>query len=176
MVDAEHDAADHWAAGTPRTFVGGDFLKANPNVSPDGRWVAYAAADSGRWEIYVQPFSGQGGRVQISSGGGNLAVWSPVKPELYYAASGGQQQMMVVPYRVTGDTFTPEKARAWSPASFSADPPVAAYGPHFDIHPDGSRFVVAPRATPAAQSVRGSQIVTLFNLYDGLRRIAPVAK
>ena len=29
--------------------------------SPDGRWVAYQSNETGRYEIYVRPFAGQGG-------------------------------------------------------------------------------------------------------------------
>jgi Tol biopolymer transport system component len=28
----------------------------HPAVSPDGRWIAYHSNQSGRWEVYVQPF------------------------------------------------------------------------------------------------------------------------
>ena len=42
--------------------------------SPDGRWVAYNSDESGRMEVYVRPFAGGGGRVQISVAGGQRAV------------------------------------------------------------------------------------------------------
>ena len=78
----ESNAEQGVKTGPPKQFVSGAFLKANARISPDGRWVAYAANPTERFEIYVQPFSGLGERVQVSSGGGNLAVWSPHKYEL----------------------------------------------------------------------------------------------
>ena len=41
-------------------------------VSPDGRWLAYVADETGTGEVYVQPFPGPGGRFQISMGGGSV--------------------------------------------------------------------------------------------------------
>jgi serine/threonine-protein kinase len=47
-----------------------------PVFSPDGRWVAYQSDDSGRSEIYVQPFPPTGAKEQISSAGGLTPRWS----------------------------------------------------------------------------------------------------
>ena len=38
--------------------------------SPDGKWIAYTSIESGRWEIYLQPFPGPGTKSRISTGGG----------------------------------------------------------------------------------------------------------
>jgi hypothetical protein len=77
--------------------------------------------------------------------------------------------MMVVPYTTAGTTFVPEKPRQWSESSFSPAPPFAYYGPGFDLHPDGRRFVVAP-AAPQTPSDAPSQLVMIFNFLDELRR------
>jgi Tol biopolymer transport system component len=158
--------------GPPKPFVSGAFLKANARISPDGKWVAYAANPTERFEIYVQPFPGPGERVQVSSGGGNLAVWSPYKSELYYVGPA-QTQLMVVPYSVSGQSFVPEKPRPWAEARFSAPPPMSAYGPGFDIHPDGERFAVAPLSETANAVSRAEQLILFYNFFDELRRRAP---
>ncbi|HSC27215.1 MAG TPA: hypothetical protein VLD67_08075 [Vicinamibacterales bacterium] len=158
-------------AGTPETLIGGAFLKANARISPDGKWMAYAALDSGQFEIYVQPFPGLGERVQVSNGGGNLVAWAPRKSELYYAGSG-QTRMMVVPYTVSGGAFAASRPRPWTETVFSATPPVSAYGPGFDLHPDGERFAVTP--VPPISDTSAAQLVLLFNFFDELRRIAPI--
>ena len=44
--------------------------------SPDGRWVAYYASDSGRSEIYAVPYPEASRRWQVSSNGGNFSRWS----------------------------------------------------------------------------------------------------
>jgi Tol biopolymer transport system component len=43
------------------------FNEGSPTFSPDGRWLAYSSDASGRYEIYVQPYPGSGGRLQIST-------------------------------------------------------------------------------------------------------------
>jgi Tol biopolymer transport system component len=155
-----------------KELVGGRFLKANARISPDGKWIAYAASYSGRFEIYVQPFPGPGDRVQVSNGGGNLAVWSKTRSELYYVGAGSGR-LSIVPYTVTGNTFSPAKPQLWSETRFSGPPPINTYGPSFDIHPDGQRFAVAPM--PAETGASGpSQVVLFYNFFDELRRVAPV--
>ena len=158
------------------TLVGGPFLKAFAVFSPDGHWLAYTANESGRFEIYVQPFPGPGARVQVSSGGGNRAMWSATGKEIFYSAVSGQEHMMVVPYSIAGATFIPEKPRQWSEASFSGVPPIAYYGPGFDLHPDGKRFVVAPVAPEVGNTKPQSQLVFVFNFFDELRRRVPIGK
>jgi Tol biopolymer transport system component len=170
MLPLERGAGGAPKAGTTSTLIGGPFLKANARISPDGKWMAYSSNDSGPWEIYVQPFPALGERVQVSSGGGNLAVWSRTKNELFYAGPN-QARMMVVPYTVEGGAFRPSKPQAWSQTMFSATPPVSTYGPAFDLHPDGTRFAVTPPAP--RDDMTGAQLVLLFNFFDELRRVAP---
>ena len=159
-------------AGEPTTLVGGAFLKANARISPDGKWMSYSANNTGAFEIYVQPFPGPGERVQVSNGGGNLAIWSRTKQELYYAGAG-QSRMMTVPYEMRDGAFVPARPRPWSETVFSPAPPFGTYGPGFDLHPDGTRFAVAP-PIQATDLGRNAQIVLLFNFVDELRRLVPV--
>ena len=42
----------------------------NPQVSPDGRWIAYSSNETGRSEVYVRPFPEGTGRIQVSVNGG----------------------------------------------------------------------------------------------------------
>ena len=51
--------------GTPEPFVAvaTGFDERNGQLSPDGRWIAYESNKSGRYEVYVQPFPGQGGDI-----------------------------------------------------------------------------------------------------------------
>jgi len=57
--------------------------------SPDGRWVAYATDESGRFEIVVQPFPEATGKWQVSTGGGSQPRWRADGKELYFIASDG---------------------------------------------------------------------------------------
>jgi hypothetical protein len=102
-------------------------------------------------------------------------MWSPNSKEIFYAAVSGEDHMMVVPYSIAGDTFIPEKPRPWSQTSFGGTPPFGYYGPGFDLHPDGKRFVVAPPA-PEATNEAQNQLVFIFNFFDELRRRVPTGK
>ena len=53
-------------------------------ISPDGRWIAYASNETGRHEIWVEPFAGGGKRYVVSSGGGSHPLWSPDGSHLYF--------------------------------------------------------------------------------------------
>ena len=55
-----------------------------PVISPDGRFVAYAARASGTNEIYVQSFPGPGRRVRVSVNGGTEPRWAPSGNAVYY--------------------------------------------------------------------------------------------
>ena len=60
----------------------------SPELSPDGKWLAYASDDSGRIELYVQPYPGPGPRVTMTSGGALDPAWSKNSNELFYRACG----------------------------------------------------------------------------------------
>jgi Tol biopolymer transport system component len=87
----------------PFQFAATDFDEALAQFSPpDGEWVAYQSNDSGRYEIYVQPFPGPGGRLTVSTGGGTGPRWRPDGKELFYIASDGN--LMAAPIQFIGQT------------------------------------------------------------------------
>jgi hypothetical protein len=79
----------------PIPFLRANFDQRDGKFSPDGRWVAYRSAESGRGEIYVRPFPpppGGGGKWMVSQGGGEFPHWSRDGKELFYVIDG---QVMV---------------------------------------------------------------------------------
>ena len=54
------------------------------SVSPDGRWISYESNESGRFEVYVTPFPGGGGKWQVSTAGGTSAKWRRDGKELFF--------------------------------------------------------------------------------------------
>lgn len=68
----------------PAPFVLTPFDEWSPAFSPDGQWLAYVSNESGRNEVYVQPYPGPGGKWPISSEGGTEPVWSADGKELFY--------------------------------------------------------------------------------------------
>jgi len=70
-----------------RPFVATAAHEIMPDLSPDGRWLAYVSDESGRPEIYVQPVPGPGPRLQVSITGGREPLWSPQGGTLFYRSA-----------------------------------------------------------------------------------------
>jgi len=96
-------ASDLWVlpmTGERKPFpvVQTSFDEIEGQFSPDAQWLAYASNESGRYEIYIQPFPEPGGKWQISTAGGSQPRWRRDGRELFYVASDGR--LMAVPVRV----------------------------------------------------------------------------
>ena len=61
----EEDEQGALKPGKPTVFLRTPFIEGRPAFSPDGRWIAYNSNESGRFEVYVRPFPGPGGKWQI---------------------------------------------------------------------------------------------------------------
>jgi hypothetical protein len=81
--------------------------------------------------------------VQVSSGGGNLAVWSPHKNELYYVGPA-QTQVTVAPYSVSGQSFVPEKTTGVGGDAILSAATHECVWSGIRHSSDGERFAVAP--------------------------------
>jgi Tol biopolymer transport system component len=68
----------------PQAVLQTRFAESSPHISPDGHWIAYISNESGRPEIYVQPFPGLGSKLLISTDGGAEPHWSSDGRELFY--------------------------------------------------------------------------------------------
>lgn len=76
--------------GEPETIMEKDFRLDEPQVSRDGRWLAYISLESGAWEVYVEPYRRVGPRVRVSPEGGGQPKWRGDGKELFYAAPDGR--------------------------------------------------------------------------------------
>lgn len=119
-------------------FLKASFGFSDGAFSPDGRWVAYASNESGRWEVYVAPFPGPGGNWKISSGGGTEPRWRADGKELFYLAADGRLMAAAVkegpPFEAAAAEVlfqTHQRERIASTDIFS-----------YDVSPDGQRFLV----------------------------------
>jgi eukaryotic-like serine/threonine-protein kinase len=71
-------------------LIQSEFTDAETNFSPDGRWLAYSSNESGRREVYVQPFPANGSRWQVSTTGGRQPSWRRDGKELFYSTQDAQ--------------------------------------------------------------------------------------
>ena len=53
-------------------------------VSPDGRWMAYASNETGRYEVWLEPLPRTGARYQLTRAGGSHPLWLPDGRSLYF--------------------------------------------------------------------------------------------
>jgi len=110
----------------------------NAQFSPDGKWVAYASNETGRWEIYVTSFPEARGKWQVSTGGGEQPRWRGDGKELFYLSS--DYKMMAVPATI-GANFnagTPEALFQTTPRQPVATSDIFVY----DVSLDGQRFLI----------------------------------
>jgi Tol biopolymer transport system component len=165
----EGDEKSGWKPGEPQPFVNSAFNEATPAFSPDGRWLAYQSNESGRFEVYVRPFSGPGGKWQVSTGGGSDPKWSRNGKELFYRTL--DSKVMVVTYTASGDSFRADKPQLWSPGQFTD----RGANSNFDLHPDGKRFAVL-KAPGTEQIAAVNKVSFIFNFFDEIRRKVPPGK
>jgi Tol biopolymer transport system component len=92
---------------TPFPVVQSNFEERDGQFSPDGQWIAYQSNESGRVEVYVQPFP-NGRKWQISTAGGAQVRWGPGGKELFYIAFDGR--LMAVSLRLAADRQTVDAA------------------------------------------------------------------
>jgi len=145
-------------------FLRTPFNESAPQISPDGRWLAYISTESGRYEIYVQPYPGPGGKWQISTEGGTEPVWNPNGRELFYRAGN---KMMAVEI-LTQPSFVAGKPRMLFEGPYL---PTPLTNPNYDVSPDGQRFLMLKPSESAEAAP--TQINVVQNWFEELKRRVP---
>jgi DNA-binding winged helix-turn-helix (wHTH) protein/Tol biopolymer transport system component len=157
--------------GQPQPLLQQAGSKGAPAISADDRWLAYTSDASGRFEIYVMPFSPQGKTMVrkwlVSNAGGFGPVWSHNSRELFY--EGLDSRVQVAAYTVKGDSFLAEKPRFWSKKPMSEND----FSAGFDVAPDGKRVLAV---FPADGAKPETILRVLLNVDSELLRRAPGRK
>jgi eukaryotic-like serine/threonine-protein kinase len=148
-------------------FLQTPFSESAPRFSPDGRWLAYISNESGRYEIYVQPYPGPGGKLQISTEGGTEPAWNPDGRELFYRSG---DRMMAVEL-TTRPTFSASKPRVLFEGRYFTTP---ATFPNYDVSHDGKRFLMLKSAEQ--EPVQATHINVVLNWFEELKRRVPPGK
>ncbi|MFQ5817680.1 MAG: protein kinase [Terriglobia bacterium] len=149
--------------GKPQPFLQTPFNEGAAMFSPDGRWIAYTSDESGRYEVYVRPYPGPGGKRQISTAGGVWPVWARNGRELFYR--NGDQMMAVAIDSRSG--FTAGKPSVLFEGEYLA---ASRWGRNYDVAPDGQRFVMIQEAE---QETGPPELYVVLNWFEELRRRAP---
>jgi hypothetical protein len=147
----------------PRPLVAtAEFAENQPAISPDGRWLAYASTETGRYEVWVRPFPDvETAKYQVSSGGGTQPRWGRAGRELFYLS--GRE--------LVSARYEPEPSfRVVSTESLFTVPVGILAGvaaDSYDVGPGDSRFLMA-RNLAAAQGELTDHILVL-NAFEELR-------
>ena len=142
------------AAGTEISIVRPDTPVRWPQISPDGRWIAYQSEVSGQSEIYLHgplapPATGRRS-APVSSGGGAWVRWRADGRELYYAAPDGTLMAVALVFDADGQVFTAAPPVALFRVPMAGGPFNRSVAQQYMMADNGQRFLVL--AAPAASS------------------------
>ena len=169
---------------TQKSLLHDKYAEYYPQLSPDGRWMAYQSNESGQEEVYVRPFPDvDKERWTISNSGGFGPLWSPDGRELFYWSGDAVMAVSVD----TEPVFKPKNPKVLFRGNYYSE--IMGDGIHlanWDISPDGKRFLMvrqsatdqvkskpgkASEGEPAAAGPR--KITIVLNWYEELKKQLP---
>jgi eukaryotic-like serine/threonine-protein kinase len=116
----------------PRPWLTTRFRELLAAFSREGKYVAYTSDESGQYEIYVRPASGEGGKWQVSTEGGEEPLWSKDGRELFYRNG---------PKWMATEVTTDPQFKAGTPRMLFEGPYLNVPGVSYDVAADG-RFLM----------------------------------
>ncbi len=149
----------------PAPFVQTPFYEGSPRFSPDGHWLAFNSNETGRAEIYVQPYPGPGGKVLVSTDGGSEPIWAHSGHELFYRDG---EKMMVL------DIQTQPVLKNGSPRMLFERKAFMDGSRQWDVALDDQHFLIVKGSEQAESALLHINIVQ--NWFEELKRLAPVKK
>ncbi len=148
----------------PRPLIVSGSQNMAPVFSPDGKWIAYQSDESGKNQIYVQPFPDvDGGRWQVSptSGSGFGPVWGSRGGEIFYRDDLAQ---MVVPI-VSETPFV-----VGSPTRLFESSAVSGWISQILVASGGDRFLVFENWDDPDKP---AELILVQNWLEELERLVP---
>ena len=153
--------------GPVRDIVVTEYAEFDPQVSRDGRWLAYTSNRTGRNEVWVQGYPDGASPVRVSSNGGYEPRWAPNGRELYYLQVNTMMALAVDTSATELSFSTPE--RLFSGVYMMTEPGTSM---SYYVAPDG-RFLMIEPPTGAGSNGTPANIVVVQNWAEELKRRAP---
>jgi serine/threonine-protein kinase len=144
----------------PELFLESRFFLGYPEFSPDGRWLAYISTESGRAELYVQPYPGPGEKYRVSMKGASEPIW--VGRELFYRDEGRFFSVTITSL----NPFRTEDPHLMFSGAYRNDGPVRGW----DASRDGQRFLLLKPEGSGVGPV--TQLNVVLNWTEELQRRA----
>ena len=133
-------------------------------LSPDSRWLAYVSNEQGTNEVFVRPYpDANGGKWQVSSGGGSAPLWAHDGRELFYVANGKMNVVSIHP----GPLFSAEPPRVLFAIPDGVRAGALDRGT-FAITPDDRRFLMV-RDNKWEDMAGTPTLVVVQSFFDELR-------
>jgi serine/threonine-protein kinase len=153
----------------PEPLVATAAIEINPDVSPDGHFIAYQSNESGREEIYVKPFPRvNDGRWQVSPEGGTRPVWARNGRELFYVDL--TNNMVAVPVEAVGRTFRAGNTTVL----FATTYPTSLTAPRdYDVAGDSRRFLILREDTSRDRTQTPASMIIVQNWFEELKQRVP---
>ena len=143
----------------------------NPEISPDGRYMAYQSNESGRLEIYVRPFPHvNDGRWQVSTGGGTRPAWARNGRELFYVDPANT--LTAVPVQTSGATFATGNPAKLFETAYAA---TLTSPRDYDVAPNGQRFLMIKENVARDRNATAGMVV-VQNWFAELKAKVPAGK
>jgi Tol biopolymer transport system component len=146
-------------------FPPANFNQTHPQVSPDGRWVAYVSRETGQNEVYVASFPTPRGKWPISKGGAAFPRWRGDSRELFYYAADGRITAVAISGTTTLNVGTP--VPLFSARILGGPSTIVGFRAQYDVRADGERFLLN---VPVDEDASSPAITVVLNWAAGLRR------
>jgi serine/threonine protein kinase/Tol biopolymer transport system component len=153
----------------PMVLVNSRFAETWGQVSPDGRWLAYASNETGAFEVYVRPFPAGGGKVQVSTRGGQNPRWRRDGRELFYMALLAGEKLMAVDVTTAHGTFEAGPPKELFDSGLVTT--IGHSGPYhsYAVSPDGQRFLI-PQPPSGSTPGTSAPVVVVINWAAALQK------
>jgi Tol biopolymer transport system component len=154
--------------------VSGPAADFGPEISPDGKWLAYHSNESGEFQIYVRPFPNvEGGRTQVSTAGGTRAAWARSGRELFYLDRDGL--LTAVSVQTTAGRFSAAvPAKILNTKYYSGFTLGGLDLRAYDVSPDGQRFLMIKDVDAANRTTDNlASMVVVLNWAEELKARLP---
>jgi Tol biopolymer transport system component len=154
-----------------RPLLNSSANESHPNLSNDGKWLAYGSDQSGREDVFVCSFPDLSNIKQVSTDGGVEPVWSPEGDKLYFRDITGDKLMVVSTHDNNDGALKFSKPQLVVEGNFH--PSLGPWGRNYDLSPDGKELIFISEARVDSLA---NQVNIILNWQQELSELVPTAK